>query len=252
MRTGGCLCGAVRYTRPRRAVPRRTLPLRRLPKAVGQRVHDLRAVAARGLRVDRRVRDLRPRQLLPALRLAAVSPRRGGRRDPARLARRRAVRATAAGGDLDQAPRAVDPPGRRRLAASREPALVVHKPLKSRKSRHSSSMRRKRRASPIARSGSSRARAVTGGCRRGSQPRHGAARARRTRSRGSRRRRRSRAPGRCAVVDPVARSSRSARPPGRCAEEVDRAGDAAAFEDRQRWKPCSAARSSSRRAGLPR
>ena len=49
----------------------------------------------------------------------ASSARRRCGRDPARLARRRAVRAPARGGDLDQAPRAVDP---RRSKAPRSTA----------------------------------------------------------------------------------------------------------------------------------
>ena len=215
MRTGGCLCGAVRYTVARRAVPRRTLPLRRLPEAVGQRVHHLRAVAAERVRVDRRVRDLRRRQLLSPLRLAPVPPRRGGRRDPARLARRGAVRAAAGSGALDQAPRAVDATARRRRAARGEPALVVGQPLEEDEvaplavDAEGSAGRGR-----FARSRSSRARAVTGGCRRASPPRRGAARARRTRTRGSRRPRRLRARVRCARGRPSSRPFRTAAPPG--------------------------------------
>src|SRR2546430_8017501 len=87
-------------------------------------------MAAGGVRVDGRVRDLRQRQLLSALRLTPVHAPGGGRRGPARLARRRAVRATPAGRDLDQAPRAVDPRGRGRLAARDKPVLVLGQPLK--------------------------------------------------------------------------------------------------------------------------
>src|SRR5262249_54043031 len=60
---------------PRRAAPRRALSLRRLQEEVGQHLHDLRAVAARGVRSNRRVRHLRQRQLLPPMRVAAVPPR---------------------------------------------------------------------------------------------------------------------------------------------------------------------------------
>src|SRR5581483_3799129 len=111
--------------RARRAAPRRPLPLHRLPQGVGQRVHRLRAVAARRVRAQRRARGVRRPQLLPALRLTArLVRRRRPRRDLHRLARRRAVAAPAGCGALGRTPRAVARPGRGRLPARGEPPLA--------------------------------------------------------------------------------------------------------------------------------
>src|SRR5215218_7384544 len=85
-------------------------------------------MAARGVRDERGHLELRRTRLLPPLRLTAAGScraRRYPRRDSARDARRRAVRAEARGGGLGEAPRVLDRSRRGCGAARREPPLAT-------------------------------------------------------------------------------------------------------------------------------